>query len=146
MKTLLIAAGDPSGDLHASHLIAALKKREPSLRVAAVGGPLMREKADEFIEDLASRGMTGFWEPLGKLGFLLRLAARLRRFLRERRPDALVCVDYYGFNRRLLSLARSAGVPACYYISPQVWASRPGRVRKLARLVDQMLVIFPFEV
>jgi lipid-A-disaccharide synthase len=115
------------------------------VHVAAVGGPLCREVADEFIEDLASRGVTGFWEPALKIGFLLRLAGRLKRFLVEKRPDAVVCVDYYGFNRRVLSLAAAAGVPAYYFVSPQVWASRPGRVKVLKRLVRRMFVIFPFE-
>lgn len=142
---LLIVAGDPSGDLHASNLIKALKRREPSVRVAAVGGPLCLAAADEFIEDLASRGVTGFLEPLLKIPFLLKLRARLKSFLDERHPTALVCVDYYGFNRRVLPLARAAGVPAFYFVSPQVWASRPGRVKVLKRLVRKMLVIFPFE-
>ncbi len=145
--TILIVAGDPSGDLHASHLIRALKKRGgPSLRVAAVGGPLMKAQADEFIEDLASRGVTGFWEPVLKLPFMIRLGLRLKRFMREKKPLALICVDYYGFNRRVLGLARPLGVPAFYYISPQVWASRPGRVNTLKKLVRRMLLIFPFEV
>lgn len=140
---ILVVAGDPSGDLHASHLIEHL--RRGGARVHAVGGLLMSRQADEFIEDLASRGVTGFWEPLGKLGFLLRLLLRLRRMLEEGRFSAVVCVDYYGFNRRVLGLAKAAHVPAFYYISPQVWASRPGRVRVLKRLVRKMLVIFPFE-
>ena len=143
---ILVVAGDPSGDLHASHLIRALKARGPAgLRVTAVGGPLMRAQADEFLEDLASRGVTGFWEPVAKLPFIVKLALRLKRFIAERKPAAVVCVDYYGFNRRVLSLAKSQGVPAFYFISPQVWASRPGRVRVLKRLVQKMLVIFPFE-
>lgn len=145
MPLILVVAGDPSGDLHASSLVRALKRADPAARVAAVGGPLCREAADEFLEDLASRGVTGFWEPALKLGFLLKLAGRLKRFLAERRPDALVCVDYYGFNRRVLPLAKAAGVPAFYFVSPQVWASRPGRVKVLKRLVEKMLVIFPFE-
>ncbi len=140
---ILVAAGDPSGDLHGARLVREL--RAGGARVAAVGGPLMRAEADEFLEDLASRALTGFWEPLAQAGFLLGLALRLRRFLRARRPAALVCIDYYGFNRRLLGLAKSAGVPAFYFISPQVWASRPGRVSALKRLVRRMLVIFPFE-
>ncbi len=144
-KTLLLVAGDPSGDLHGAGLIRALKAREASLRVAAVGGPLMQREADAFLEDLASRGVAGFWEPLGKLGFLVRLALRLKAFMEEQRPAALVCIDYYGFNRRLLALAKALGVPAAYYISPQVWASRPGRIRVLKGLVRRMLVIFPFE-
>ena len=143
---ILIVAGDPSGDLHASHLIRALKRQgPPGLRVAAVGGPLMKAEADEFIEDLASRGVTGFWEPLVKIPFLIKLGLRLKRFMAERRPNALVCVDYYGFNRRVLGMARRLGVPSFYFISPQVWASRPGRVAALKKLVRRMLVIFPFE-
>src|SRR6185312_14575064 len=141
----LVVAGDPSGDLHASNLISALKRRERSTRVAAVGGPLCRAVADEFIEDLASRGVTGFWEPALKIPFLIRLRSRLRDYLKDEKPDALVCVDYYGFNRRVLPLAKAEGVPAFYFVSPQVWASRPGRVKVLQRLVDKMLVIFPFE-
>ncbi|UPT74054.1 MAG: lipid-A-disaccharide synthase [Elusimicrobiota bacterium] len=141
----LVVCGDPSGDLHASNLISALKRRDPSARVAAVGGPMCRAAADEFLEDLASRGVTGFWEPALKIGFLLKLARRIKAFIADRRPDAMVCVDYYGFNRRILPYANAAGVPAYYYVSPQVWASRPGRVKVLKRLVDKMLVIFPFE-
>ncbi|MEK7382216.1 MAG: lipid-A-disaccharide synthase [Elusimicrobiota bacterium] len=144
-RLILVVAGDPSGDLHASSLIQALKRREPGTRVAAVGGPLCRAVADEFIEDLASRGVTGFMEPLLKIPFLLGLRSRLQSFISERRPDALVCVDYYGFNRRVLPLAQKAGIPAFYFVSPQVWASRPGRVKVLKRLVHKMLVIFPFE-
>ena len=84
-------------------------------------------------------------EPLKQLAFLRGLSARLETFLRDRRPAAVVCVDYYGFNRRVLALAKAAGVPAFYFISPQVWASRPGRVGYLKQHVRRMLVIFPFE-
>jgi lipid-A-disaccharide synthase len=140
---ILIVAGDPSGDLHGSHLARALKSG--GARVAAVGGPLLRGEADEFLEDLASHAIAGFWEPVAKVGFLMRVGLRLKRFLRDRRPEALVCIDYYGFNRRILSLAKDAGVPAYYFISPQVWASRAWRIHTLKRLVRRMLVIFPFE-
>jgi lipid-A-disaccharide synthase len=142
---ILLVAGDPSGDLHAANLIKALKRLNPSVRVAAVGGPMCRAAADEFIEDLASRGVTGFWEPALKIGFLLKLAKTLKRFLAERRPDALVCIDYYGFNRRILPYAKAENIPAFYFVSPQVWASRPGRIAVLKRFVQRMLVIFPFE-
>ncbi|MDD5301676.1 MAG: lipid-A-disaccharide synthase [Elusimicrobia bacterium] len=144
-KLFLVVAGDPSGDLHASNLIVALKRRDPSVRVAAVGGPLCRAVADEFLEDLASRGVTGFLEPALKIPFLFKLASRLRDFVVQRRPAALICVDYYGFNRRILPFAKGAGIPAFYFVSPQVWASRPGRIKVLKRFVDKMLVIFPFE-
>ena len=141
----LVVAGDPSGDLHASNLIKALKRRDASVRVAAVGGPLCRAAADEFIEDLVSHGVTGFWEPVLKIGFFLELAGRLKRFLVKRRPTALICVDYYGFNRRILPYAKDAGIPAFYFVSPQVWASRPGRINVLKSFVKKMIVIFPFE-
>lgn len=142
---ILVVAGDPSGDLHGSHLIAALKRRDADARVAAVGGPLMKAAADEFVEDLASKGVTGFLEPALKLKFLYKLGQRLKAFLAERKPDVVVTIDFYGFNRRVLSLAKAAGIPAVYYVSPQVWASRPGRVKVLKKLVRRMLVIFPFE-
>ncbi len=105
----------------------------------------MREACDEFLEDLASRGVTGFWEPVLKIGFLVRLGLRLKSFMISRRAKAVICIDYYGFNRRVLALAKAANIPAFYYISPQVWASRPGRINVLRRLVRRMLVIFPFE-
>ena len=142
---ILIVCGDPSGDVHAANLILALKRQQPGLRVAAVGGPQCRAAADEFLEDLASRGVTGFVEPLKQLAFLRGLSGRLETFLRARHPAAVVCVDYYGFNRRVLALAKAAEVPAFYFISPQVWASRPGRVGYLKQHVRRMLVIFPFE-
>lgn len=141
----LVVAGDPSGDLHASNLIQALKRRDPSVRVAAVGGPLCKAASDEFIEDLASRGVTGFLEPALKIPFLFKLAKKISLFVTERKPTAMICVDYYGFNRRILPFAKKAGIPAFYFVSPQVWASRPGRVKVLKRLVNKMLVIFPFE-
>ncbi|MBI5209496.1 MAG: lipid-A-disaccharide synthase [Elusimicrobia bacterium] len=141
----LIVAGDPSGDLHGSHLVRALKAAAPGLRIAAVGGPFMRRAADEFLEDLSSRGMTGFWEPVRALGYLAGLAFRLKRFMLQRNPQALICIDYYGFNSQVLRMAKALGIPAYYYISPQVWATRPGRIATLKTLIRKMLVIFPFE-
>ncbi len=141
----LIAAGDPSGDLHGSRLIAALKKLKPSVKIAAIGGPFMREASDEFLDDLAGEGIVGFLEPLLKMPRLLNTAFKIRDFLNERRAKALICIDYYGFNRRLLQFALKARVPAYYYISPQVWASRPYRVRVIGSLVKKIFVIFPFE-
>jgi len=143
--SFLIVAGDPSGDLHAAGLICALKRQCPGSHVTAVAGRASQRVADEFIEDLASRGVTGFWEPMLQLPFLRTLLARLEQVLTARRPDAVICVDYYGFNRQVLEMAGRRGVPAFYFVSPQIWASRPARVHVLKRLVRRMLVIFPFE-
>jgi len=145
---ILFVAGDPSGDLYASMLMRELRRTRPGTRFEAAGGQLMRQamgERDLFHCDLAGMGITGFVEPARKLPMLLRLLSSLKRRLALERPDAVVCVDYYGFNRRVLSVARAAGVPTFYYISPQVWASRPWRMRQLKRLVDRMIVIFPFE-
>lgn len=148
MGRVLLVCGDPSGDLYASMLARALAKLDPAVRVDGVGGPLLAAAITgrgEFLHDLASLGVTGFIEPLRRLPLFARLLRRLKDRLREQRPDALVCVDFYGFNRRVLGLAKAAAVPAYYFISPQVWASRPGRIAELKRLVERMLVIFPFE-
>lgn len=141
----LITAGDPSGDLHGAKLITALKRLNPTVKIAAVGGPLMREGANEFLDDLAGEGIVGFLEPLLKMPRLIRSALKIKNFLKEKKPKALVCIDYYGFNRRLLGFAAEANVPAYYYISPQVWASRPYRLKVLKRFVQKAFVIFPFE-
>ena len=122
-----------------------MKRQRPGSHVTAVAGPASRRLADEFIEDLASRGVTGFWEPVLQVNFLRQLLARLERRVAARPPDAVICVDYYGFNRRVLEMASRQGVPAFYFVSPQIWASRPGRMYALKRLVRRMLVIFPFE-
>ena len=148
MKRFLIVAGDPSGDLYGSMLMRSLRSRRPEVRFHAAGGPLMRHacgEGDRFHHDLASEGTTGFVEPARRLPAFLGLLGRFRRLLRGSEVDALVCIDYYGFNRRVLAEAKSAGVPSFYYISPHVWASRPGRVRQIRRYVERMLVIFPFE-
>ncbi len=144
-QSVLLVAGDPSGDMHGARLAEELKRRLPSLRVAAVGGPMLRARADEFLFDLASLGVTGFLEPVRQAPAFVKTATLINGFLKRRRPRAVVCIDFYGFNRRVLGLAKRHGVPRFYFISPQVWASRPGRVLAIKRLVDRMLVIFPFE-
>ncbi|MEK7656589.1 MAG: lipid-A-disaccharide synthase [Elusimicrobiota bacterium] len=144
----LIVAGDPSGDLYGAMLARELRALDPEARFSAVGGRFLREEAaagGRFLHDLASLGITGFLEPLRNLFLFLDIDRRIRDLLRKDRPDAVVCVDFYGFNRHVLKAARAEGVTTCYFISPQVWATRPGRIRALKELVDRMIVIFPFE-
>ncbi|MFA6092426.1 MAG: lipid-A-disaccharide synthase [Elusimicrobiota bacterium] len=146
---ILIVAGDPSGDLYGGLLLRALKARAKELHAQAVGGSQLRQAAQEtggeFLFDLCGLSLSGFVEPLRRLPTLISLRKDLaQRMLRER-FDAVLCIDYYGFNRHVLSAAKAAGARTFYYVSPQIWASRPGRIRALKRLVDLMLVIFPFE-
>ena len=144
-KYIFISAGDVSGDVHAARLIRALKAQDPSVRIACIGGQNMKTCADEFLFDLAGQGVTGFVEPLKKLPQWLRLMREVKTFLQTRKPVAFIAVDFYGLNRRFLGIAKEQGVPAYYYVTPQVWASRQYRAKKLAALTRKMYVIYPFE-
>ncbi len=142
---LQIVAGEPSGDTHAAAVLRELSARLPGLRAFGFGGKRLAEAGMRLDEDLASHAIMGIFPVLKSLPYIKKLFDRAVRGLREERPDALLLVDYPGFNMRLAARARDLGVPVIYYISPQVWAWAPGRIRKLARLVDLMLVILPFE-
>jgi lipid-A-disaccharide synthase len=142
---VLFSAGDPSGDLHGAELAAELRRVRPDLRLVGVGGARMRAAGVELSEDLASRAVMGFAEIVRHLprhvGILRHLTARLH----SGRVSLLVCIDYGGMNLRLAAAARAAGVRVLYYITPQVWASRPGRLANMARTVTKAAVILPFE-
>ena len=144
-NNILVVAGDPSGDAHAANLIKALKAREPELSVTSIGGGRMQAVSTHFIYNLVSVGAVGFAEPFKNFFLWLKLIRLVRRYLEEKRPGCVIAVDFYGFNHQVLGLAAHRHIPAFYYISPQVWASRPGRAAKIARLVKEILVIFPFE-
>ena len=144
-KNILVVAGDPSGDAHAANLIKALKAKDPELSVTSIGGVRMQEVSTHFIYNLVSVGAVGFAEPFKNFFLWLKLIRLVRRYLEEKRPGCVISVDFYGFNHQVLGLAAHRNIPAFYYISPQVWASRPGRASKIARLVKEVLVIFPFE-
>lgn len=144
-KNILIVAGDPSGDLHGANLIKELKELDPELNIACLGGERMRKVSDRFIYNLAGLGVGGFAAPLSKFFLWLRLISLIRTYMEEKNPACLITIDFYGFNHQILGLARHRNIPAYYYISPQVWASRAGRAAKLARLVKKMILIFPFE-
>lgn len=144
-QNILIVAGDVSGDLHASSLIKQLKLQNPAVRITAIGGKRMEEVADEFIYDLAAAGATGFIEPLKKMPLWLDLFKKIRQYMDTQNPSALIVVDFYGFNHQILGLAKHRHIPAYYYVTPQVWASRQYRAKRLAQLTKKMFVIFPFE-
>ena len=142
---VLLVAGDPSADRHGAALIDALKTETPSIQISAMGGRHLRAKADRFLYPLAEVGGFGFWEPILKLPQLWSAWTAFKKALQENRPDVVVTMDYYGFNIRAAAYAHKNKIPVVYYISPQVWASRPGRIQTLGACIDKMLVIFPFE-
>ncbi|NRA97140.1 MAG: lipid-A-disaccharide synthase [Planctomycetes bacterium] len=144
-REVWIVAGEPSGDTHAAHLLAALARYAPDISFRGYGGPRMRDAGMDVLHDLASDAIMGVFPVVAALPRIRRLFRRAVTELRERRPAALVLVDYPGFNIRLAARAHAMGIPVIYYISPQVWAWARWRTKKLARICDLMLVILPFE-
>ncbi len=144
-KNILVVAGDPSGDLHAASLIKALRAKDPEINVTSIGGVRMQEVSTHFIYNLVSVGAVGFAEPFKNFFLWLKLIKLIRRYMEEKRPACVIAVDFYGFNHQVLGLAAHRKIPAFYYISPQVWASRSGRAAKIAKLTREIFVIFPFE-
>ena len=144
-KTIFISAGDISGDIHAANLVWAMKELEPSLHVIAIGGTRLKECADEFVLDLASEGISGFVEPIKKLPLFFKLIKQVRGIFQTQKPSAFIAVDYYGLNHQFLKVAKEENIPAYYYVTPQVWASRQYRAKRLAALTKKMYVIYPFE-
>lgn len=144
-KNILIVAGDVSGDIHAAALVRALKEADPDVRVTAIGGKQLAAASDTFMFDLASQGASGFIEPLKKMPLWIKLLNQIRDYMETQNPVALIVVDFYGFNHQVLGMAKHRNIPAYYYVTPQVWASRQYRAKQLANLTKKMFVIYPFE-
>ncbi len=144
-KNILVLAGDPSGDAHASRLVAELKKKDPALKVASLGGLRLQAVSDHFIYNLVSVGASGFAAPFRHFMLWFKLIRLIRHYLEEKKPACVIAVDFYGFNYQVLGMAAHRNIPAYWYISPQVWASRPGRAAKIAKNTKNVFVIFPFE-
>ncbi|MBI2400163.1 MAG: lipid-A-disaccharide synthase [Deltaproteobacteria bacterium] len=144
-KSIFIVSGEESGDLHGAALMKSLKRMIPGLYFSGMGGTRMK---DEGLFGLDSRevSVVGIVEVLNKLLKILKSMRALKGDLRTDHFDAVVLIDFPDFNLRLAKEAKRLGIPVIYYISPQVWAWRKGRLAKIARLVDKMLVVFPFEV
>jgi len=145
-KRIMLVVGEASGDLHGARLVQSLYQRDPDLEIFGVAGERLREAGLGVVIDVSQLTGMGLIELVGNLRTLCRAYRLLRGVLREKRPDLLILIDFPEFNLRLARLAKDLGIPVLYYISPQVWAWRPGRIHKIARLVDRMAVVFPFEV
>lgn len=145
MTTVLVCAGDASGDLLATGFVAALRERRPDLRFVGLGGDGCEKAGVEIVVGQRELAIGGFIEVVPSLRRIVGAWRRLGVAVREHRPSLAVLVDSPDFNLPFARRLRRAGVPVLYYVSPQVWAWRRGRVRKLARRVDAMAAIFPFE-
>lgn len=145
MKKIWIIAGEASGDLYGAELAKALKQLEPDLQISGMGGIKMREAGVEIFVDSTELGVVGIIEVAKSVGFFLKLLKQMAEKAEKERPHLVVLIDYPGFNLRLAEKLHKLGIKVVYYISPQVWAWKKGRIPKIARDVTRMLCIFPFE-
>lgn len=144
-RRILLVAGEASGDIHGGDLVAALKRQAPRAEVFGVGGPALQAAGMKTLVDTATIAGMGLVEARDKLGALIRTYRQLKRILQTDPPDLLILIDFPEFNLRLAKVAKNVGVRVFYYISPQVWAWRKRRVYTIAKRVDRLAAIFPFE-
>lgn len=145
MAKILISAGEVSGDIHASAVTAAIKKIDPNTEVFGMGGDNLRNAGGEVLFDIKDHGVMGFVEVIKKLPDLFKLRDDFEKVMDERKPDCLITVDYPGFNMKLAKLAHDKGIPVVSYIAPSAWAWHKSRARNVAKIVDRVACIFPFE-
>jgi lipid-A-disaccharide synthase len=143
--TIFFSAGEPSGDLHGANLIRALRERHPQVECVGFGGPKMREAGCRLHTDLTALAVMWFLRVLLNLHVFIRLLRGARRYFRQERPDAVVLIDYPGFNWHVARAAKAEGIPVFYYAPPQIWAWASWRVNKMRRDVDHVLCGLPFE-
>lgn len=143
--SILIISGEASGELHGAELVRAIRKLSPDTQFFGVGGEQMRQAGVELLYDVIHLEVVGVWEALLSLGYHRKLLKELISFAETHRLSAIVLIDYPYFNLHFAHRVKHLSTPIIYYIAPQVWAWYPGRIKKIARLVDKMLVILPFE-
>lgn len=143
--TICFSAGEVSGDQHAANLFAELKKYRPGIQGIGMGGTKMAQQGIDIKFDSSGIGVIGVIEVIKHYAKILRALKVMKQLLLTERPALLVCVDYKEFNFRLARFAKQNGIKVLFYVSPQVWAWRPGRVKKYGSVIDMMAVIFPFE-
>ena len=142
----MIIAGEASGDIHGARLVKAMKAHDPELEFFGIGGNALRDAGVDVRIDNARIAVVGFSEVFSKLNLLVRALRQAKQDLKKLSPALLILIDFPDFNLMVASAAKKLGIPVLYYISPQIWAWRTRRVKKIKKLVDHLVVIFPFEV
>jgi lipid-A-disaccharide synthase len=145
ISRLLLSCGEPSGDLYAGALARELRALVPGLALSGLGGPRFAAEGGRLIADYRGLAVTGLTEAIATIPRSLATLRRLVRSARQERPDALIAIDFPDFNFPLARRVKKLGIPVIYYISPQIWAWRPGRLHTMRAVADRVLVIFPFE-
>jgi lipid-A-disaccharide synthase len=143
---ILLSCGEASGDLYAGALTRELRALDPDVTVAGLGGPQLAAAGGRILEDYRGLSVTGIVEAIGKVPRSIATLRRLVRWARDERPDVLVAIDFPDFNFPLARRVRRLGIPVVYYISPQIWAWRRGRIKVIREVADLVLVIFQFEL
>jgi len=145
-KKIMLVAGEVSGDLHGAHLVEAIRMIRPEIEFFGVGGEELKKRGMRLLHHVHSLSVVGISEAFRKLDTAFRILRELKAGMLRERPNLVILIDYPEFNLRLARYARQKGIPVLYYISPQIWAWRPGRVKTIARVVKKMVVFFHFEV
>ncbi|MDX2469295.1 MAG: lipid-A-disaccharide synthase [SAR324 cluster bacterium] len=146
MPKLMVIAGEASGDLHGGNVITRLKKQMPDLELFGTGGQLLESAGCKIyyrVEDLA---VIGIWEVAKRYGYYKGIFNEMVALLDSEKPDAVFLVDYAGFNLKFAKEAKKRGIKVIFYIAPQVWAWKKNRIKKIKAYVDELIVLFPFEV
>lgn len=144
-KNLMIIAGEVSGDMHGAALIHELKKLDHNIEIYGIGGNLMKGEGAYLIYHLNRMALMGFVEVVKHIPFIKKVQSELIELVKEKNIATVVLIDYPGFNLNIAEKLKSLNVKIIYYISPQVWAWGKNRVKKIKRLIDKMIVVFPFE-
>ena len=141
----MIIAGEASGDQHGKMLVKCMQAMDPCLAFKGIGGSGMQAAGVHVFYPASELAVVGLTEVLSKLKAIFKGLRRAKHFLENWRPDLLILIDFPDFNFRVAAAANKLGIPILYYISPQIWAWRTGRVRKIKKMIDHMAVILPFE-
>ena len=145
MTRIMVIAGEVSGDMHAANLILAVKQQRPDIEWFGIGGPRMRDAGVETLHDIGDMSVMGLAEVLKRYPFFKRVFNEMLAVADTRKPEAVVLVDYPGFNLRLAAKLHARGIRVIYYICPQVWAWHRERIPTMAKIIDRLITIFPFE-
>ena len=145
-KTIMIVAGEASGDMHGANLVREMLNLDPMLNFYGIGGNRLRKEGVDLLANASDMAVVGLTEVVSKLGSILKIMGMMKRSLDERRPDLVILIDYPDFNIPLAKAAKKRGIKVFYYISPQVWAWRKSRIGQIKKTVSKMAVILPFEV
>ena len=138
-KSVLLIAGEVSGDMHAAGLVRAVRKKNPDVHFFGIGGDELRAAGMEIAVDSREMAVMGLAEVIRRYGFFKKVFADMVELARTRKPDAVVLVDYPGFNLRFAEKARELGIKVVYYVCPQVWAWHRSRIKKMAQIVDRLI-------